>query len=154
MALWSLGNSSKMKRYIRSDYNSNISELTNNRGHKDYFGIYRGKDTLDNPLPLAPDELMKAMFTFDNYANLVEGATYEEDVPIDEVGTTQTYIYRKGLEQYKDVPLNDLDADEITAYKYNGVYYIIDGNHRAVAALWRGKPTLHMIVTDVFKEDY
>lgn len=142
-----------MKRYIRSDYNSNISQLSNQREHKDYFGIYRGRDTFDNPLPLAPDELMKAMFTFDNYANLVEGDTYQEDVPIDEIGTTQTYIYLEGLEQYKDVPLESLDANGITAYKYNGTYYIIDGNHRAVAALWRGKPTLHMTVTDVFKED-
>jgi hypothetical protein len=68
------------------------------------------------------------------------GNIEEKQIPIENIKTTQDWIYPKIIEKYIDKDSEDYEPIQVV--DFDGEFYITDGNHRFNAAKEKGNKTI------------
>lgn len=96
---------------------------------------------LSHPLKRDPDEVMSHWMQYD-IGSKVPKHSPTVDVPIDKIDLEEAYLYRSKIKEY----INQPPTEAGTAFSGGGRYYLMDGNHRVIAAHLRGEKTVRLRV--------
>lgn len=100
-------------------------------------------------LPVAPPEIEKTIRARLTELPLGRWKADPETVPVRKLWTFQTAVDPDLVAHFEDEKKKDLKDGDYFAVRYQGQFYLLDGNHHAAAAIQRGLELLEMRVLDL-----
>lgn len=104
-------------------------------------------DIVQNPIQKWTPDMVKANSINLNIVNEERDKGTYVNADVDKLNTLQSFVNKRAIENLiNPTSTHTYDTDTPVAVEYNGTYYLVDGNHRAVASKLLGTKKIRIRV--------